>query len=161
MAKINRARRARSKPNRSISNYTTDIPAEETAKEIMDMLYWAGASSIRIDCDDNRRIMSVSFRHKTAWGILTFILPVNPAGVLLALKADNISSTLKTLDHAYDVAWRTVRDWVEAQLAMIRAGNLKAEQAFLQYAQYPATGQTLYEHLNDTKFNGLLLADQG
>ena len=49
-------------------------------------------------------------------------------------------------DQARRVAWRIVRDWVEAQMAIVELEMAKVDQVFLPYARTP-NGQTLYEHV--------------
>jgi hypothetical protein len=51
-----------------------------------------------------------------------------------------------TNEHAINVAWRVIKDWVEAQLALIEANQVKIEQVFLPYA-ITAQGNTLYEQI--------------
>jgi len=55
--------------------------------------------------------------------------------------------------------WRIIRDWLEAQLAMIQAGMVSITDVFLPYAQN-SQGETLYERLKDQKFSGLALEDR-
>ena len=54
------------------------------------------------------------------------------------------------------VAWRIIKDWLEAQLALVSAELADLEQVFLPYAQNGA-GVTLYEALKAGQFNGLAL----
>lgn len=53
------------------------------------------------------------------------------------------------------VGWRILKDWIEAQLALIETGMVTIEQVFLPYVQNDK-GQTLYEAIADKKFAGLL-----
>jgi hypothetical protein len=56
------------------------------------------------------------------------------------------------------VAWRILKDWVEAQIALMRSGMITVEQAFLPYCQGP-DGQTVYESLRDRKFSQYALTE--
>ncbi len=47
---------------------------------------------------------------------------------------------------AIDIAWRVIKDWVEAQLVLIEANQVKIEQVFLPYA-ITSQGNTLYERI--------------
>ena len=49
-----------------------------------------------------------------------------------------------TPEQAARVAWRILKDWVEAQMAVIDAGMATLPQVFLPYAQTD-TGETVYE----------------
>jgi hypothetical protein len=57
------------------------------------------------------------------------------------------------------VAWRIVKDWTEAQLAMTECGLADTAQVFLPYAQ-DSTGTTIYENLKMKWFTGYLLENQ-
>ena len=54
------------------------------------------------------------------------------------------------------VAWRILKDWVEAQLALIETGMVSVEQVFLPYCQ-SGNGETLFEAIRKKKFAGLLM----
>ena len=45
---------------------------------------------------------------------------------------------------AIRIAWRIVKDWVEAQMAILETEMVKMEQIFLPYIQ-TQQGQTLFE----------------
>jgi hypothetical protein len=48
------------------------------------------------------------------------------------------------------VAWRIIKDWTEAQLALVQAGVAELAEVFLPYATHPQTGQTFYENFIGT-----------
>jgi hypothetical protein len=98
----------------------------------------------------------LSFRIPTEFGVLTFLLPANIHRVYQVIVRDTrIPPSLRTKEQAARVAWRIVKDWIEAQLAMIEAGLVDLEQVFLPYAQ-DATGRTFYELMRERKFQPLL-----
>lgn len=45
--------------------------------------------------------------------------------------------------------WRVIKDWLEAQIALIDAGMVEAEQVMLPYLIVDETGQTLYQRYLD------------
>lgn len=141
----------------AILNYTTSISTEKTANEIQAKLVKAKAEAVLCRYE-NCVLSSISFRMNTAQGIIHFKLPAKIDGVLLALKRDNkVPHRLKTNEQAARVAWRIVKDWVEAQLAIIEADMATLPQVFLPYAQTD-NGQTVYERFEK---NGLIaLTDQ-
>ena len=53
-----------------------------------------------------------------------------------------IPPKMRTKEQATRVAWRIVKDWLAAQLAMIEAGLVDLEEVFLPYAQNQA-GRTV------------------
>jgi hypothetical protein len=54
-------------------------------------------------------------------------------------------------EHVYRVAWRNIRDWVMAQLALYETEIVEMPQVFLPFAT-DARGKTLYEKVAESKF---------
>ena len=54
------------------------------------------------------------------------------------------------------MAWRIVKAWLGAQLALIRAGLASLDQIFLPFAQ-DVSGATLYERIKEQRFATLTL----
>jgi hypothetical protein len=50
-----------------------------------------------------------------------------------------------TEEHARDVSWRIIKDWVEAQMAIIETCMVTTARVFLPYA-VTKNGQTVYEY---------------
>ena len=48
------------------------------------------------------------------------------------------------MEHAYKVAWRILKDWVLAQMAIVEAGAAQLAEVFLPYALQP-DGKTMFE----------------
>lgn len=142
----------------AILNYTTQIKTEKTVMEIEQKLAKAGASVILKDYDPNGLVIAISFRIQAAdMGLISFRLPANLDGVLQALENDsNVPRRLVTEEQAARVAWRIIKDWVEAQLAIIEAEIAELPQVFLPYAQ-TIDGKTVYELMQDNKFKQMLL----
>jgi len=125
-------------------NYTTKINTDRTVAEIHKMLVKVGADSILSEYQ-NGLVSAVSFRMNINGQAAGFRLPADWKPVLYLLQHDsNVSRSLKTEEQAVRVSWRIVKDWVEAQLAIIATQMVKPEQAFLPY-MLNAQGQTVYE----------------
>ncbi len=120
-------------------NYTTQISAQKTVSEITALLV----------------------RAKAEFGAMTFRLPSNVDQVYKILQRQHlrVPRSLRTLEQANRVAWRIVKDWTEAQLAMIECGLVDVAQIFLPYAQ-DASGKTVYEHLKEQRFSEYLLSEK-
>ena len=145
----------------SILNYRTRIDATKTAGEIQLKLVKAGAQAILSEYDDEQILSAMSFRIMTTHGVISFRLPANIDGVYRAICKDKkISKGSKTREHATRVAWRILKDWVEAQLAIVEAELASFPQAFLAYAQN-AKGETVYESLEAGGFKQLTHDSQG
>lgn len=50
----------------------------------------------------------------------------------------------KTAEQAQRVAWRVLKSWIEAQIAIIETGMVAADEVFLPY-QIVQGGETVYE----------------
>jgi hypothetical protein len=135
-------------------NYTTQIAAEKTVSEIQRKLAQAGASQILHGYDHEGNLNELSFRIKTQFGEMAFRLPANIEAVE-AILTRQIRRGLATRDQATRVAWRILKDWIEAQLALLQTGQVTIEQAFLAYAQN-SKGETIYEVLSGKRFAGML-----
>lgn len=133
----------------AILNYTTSISTEKTAAEIQKKLALAKAEAVLCEYDAEAIMTAMSFRISTEHGPVFFRLPANTNGVLRALKADRkVPKRLKTKEQAAKVAWRILKDWVEAQLAIVQAEMADLVEVFLPYAQQK-DGRTLYRALSD------------
>lgn len=127
-------------------NYTTKIKPEKTIGEIQAKLAKAGARGILCEYDSSGQPESVTFSMDTPNGMTYFQLPANIPGISKALHEDN---SYKDEEHARRVAWRILKDWIEAQIAIIQAGMAESSQVFLPYAK-TNNGKTVYEALKDT-----------
>ncbi len=135
-----------------ILNYTTTISIEKTTAEIQTKLVKAGAQAVLCEYDDDGIVSFISFRINTPQGSISFRLPSNKEGIYKRLMDDRrVRSGLKTHQQAARVAWRILKDWVEAQLAIIDAEMADVTEIFLPYAQ-DRKGKTLYEKLRGTNF---------
>lgn len=139
----------------AILNYTTTISAEKTASEIQRKLATAGAQAILCEYDDEAIMSAMSFRIMTVHGMIFFRLPANTSGVYVALNNDpKVPKRLRTREQAAKVAWRILKDWIEAQLAIVDAEMAQITEVFLPYAQNDS-GETLYQSLESNGFNRL------
>lgn len=125
-------------------NYTTKIPAAQTAGECQQILARSGASSVAVHYEDGQP-SGLSFRLRTPHGDRNFTLPVDAAAMqaaLLKAKRDGLFASLKghaahdqwiSREHAERVAWRVVKDWLEANLALIAAQMATLTEVMLPY----------------------------
>lgn len=140
----------------AILNYTTAISAEKTASEIQKKLAMAGAKAVLSEYDADGVMCAMSFHI----GELTFLLPINIDGAHIALrKSRKVPKRLKTREQAARVAWRIIKDWVEAQIAIIELGQAELPQVFLAYVQ-DRKGKTIYEAIKQNKFKLLTMGEE-
>ena len=146
-----------------ILDYSTKVPVARTVSEIQQKLAKAKAEAILTEYENDGTVSAISFRIRTEFGLLTFRLPANIQRVYQVVVRDGaIPRSQRTREQAARIAWRIVKDWLEAQLAMVQAGLTDLEQVFLPYVQN-SSGQTLYELMREQKFQPLLLgpSEQG
>lgn len=145
--------------------YTTEVSDRKSVGEIIGMLAEAACASHPTGVRRVRKYERNLLPIYTEFGLMTFRMPVNLAAVDACLKglykAGKISRKFANdSQHSRRVAWRILRHWLEAQLALIKIGQTKIEQVFLAYAQ-DAQGRTVFEALQEKKFSGLALPPSG
>lgn len=124
----------------AIKNYTYTVSASKSIGEIQEALAENGATRIMTQYD-NKQPAGIMFEIETPAGLRVFSLPANVNGVRdvmerKGVKADN--------GQAERTAWRNVRDWVLAQMAIIEAGMVQMEEVFFPYMT-DGKGRTVYQ----------------
>ncbi len=118
---------------KAILNYTTSVDAARTVAEIQAILVKNGASRVTVEYEAARPV-GVSF---TLGGRDTYKLPARPGRVLAVLKgqlnAGKVRPRHATPEQAERVAWRILKDWLEAQLALIAADQVELGEVFFAY----------------------------
>lgn len=133
-------------------NYTTKIDVEKTVGEIQKMLGLHGARAIMTEYDDEGIITSLSFRIRVGEQEPSFRLPCDWRPVLEVMENDRkVPRSSCNQIQAVRVAWRIVKDWVEAQMAFIDSRQVRTEQVFLSYAVMK-DGQTMFDHIAKKQF---------
>lgn len=135
----------------AIKNYTTDIPVNKTVSEIHLMLADHGAKRILFDYGADSKVTAISFTIETPTGEQAVRLPANVERVREVLRQQknnprnrNRSQIDDSQEQAERVAWRIVKDWLAAQLAILETEMVDVQQVFLPYF-LNRQGQTLYE----------------
>ncbi len=141
--------------SRPILNYTTSISVEKTVMEIQRCLSQCKNINV-MTAYENGIVSSIAFRIETKHGILSFLLPAKIDKIHELLKQSNCPKSLKTREQAARVAWRIIGSWIEAQVALVQADQVKMEEVFLPFLQ-DSCGQTLYQSLENKGFKGLAL----
>ena len=136
-----------------ILNYTTEIASEKTCGQIQKLLAGAGASAIMHEYDDDGVLVRLSFRVECHGMDLPFILPANIGKIYTIIQNEpKVPRRQKTMEQAAKIAWRILKDWVEAQLAIVEAEQAEMAEVFLPYLQGGAQGKTLYHRLRENDF---------
>lgn len=121
-------------------NYTTKINVYTTLGEIQAQLVKHGARKIMQDYDDAGRLTALFFSIDTPTGVRAIRLPANVDAVHKVLTRQKVKCDR---DQAERVAWRIVKDWVEAQMAILESEMVQMDEIFLPY-MVNDQGQTLF-----------------
>jgi len=137
-------------------NYSTKIETTQTVGEIQAMLAKHGARQMLIGYAEDGSVENLAFQIQTQYGMMGFRLPVDPESVLKVLLREHSLGKLShggKPDHAQAVrvAWRILKNWVEAQMAILETEMVKMEQIFLPYMMV-GEKRTLYEAMVDSRF---------
>ena len=120
-----------------ILNYTTTIKPERSISEITRSLVLHGATRVLVEYSKDRQPVSLSFTIETKLGQFPFRLPARIDGVKAALAREwaegKIPRAKTGPEHASRVAWRILKDWIEAQMALIEAGLVTVDEIMLPY----------------------------
>lgn len=139
----------------AILNYTTQINVYKTISEITEILVNHGASKIVTDYE-GKNPKAITFCVPMRDSIVFFALPANYKGVLNSMKKfQGLPKKFLTEEQAIRVSWRIVKDWIEAQMAMVEAELADIAEVFLPYA-VTSNGNTLYQEIGSHKFLNLL-----
>jgi hypothetical protein len=136
----------------AIKNYTTDVPVYKTVADIQLMLAEHGARKIMFDYAADGKLLAVCFQIQMEHGEQAVKLPANVERVQAVLKQQKNNPKVRnrsdidfSLEQSERVAWRIVRDWLDAQLAILETEQVEIAQVFLPYFM-ARDGRTLYEY---------------
>lgn len=122
-------------------NYTTKVNVFTTLGEIQGILVKHGAKRIMQDYDDSGHIGALTFGIETPVGLRGVRLPANVDAVHMVLAKQKVKCDR---EQAERVAWRIIKDWVEAQMAILESEMVQLDQIFLPY-MVNDKGQTVFE----------------
>lgn len=133
-------------------NYTTKVNVFNTLGEIQAQLVKHGAKKIMQDYDEAGRITALAFMIDTPLGPRGVRLPANAEAVHAVLLQQKVKCDR---DQAERVAWRIIKDWVEAQMAILESEMVQMDEIFLPY-MIDRSGKTLFQKYQ----NGQLLLEE-
>ena len=136
-------------------DYTTSVAVSRTVSQVQAKLVEHGARAVMMEYDDHGKIRALAFKVKTPNGELPIRLPIDAAATLKVLQRQHyngeIPARYASEEHAYRVAWRIIKDWVEAQMSLLETEMVKMEEIFLPYV-ITRGGQTLYQIMAEKQF---------
>ena len=129
-------------------NYTTSVAVDRTLAQVQSLLVKAGARQMMTEFAENGTPAGLMFSIQTPQGLRAFTLPVEADRVQAVLRKDRaIQPRFKTPEHAERVAWRILKDWIAAQLAVTDAGLISFDKLMLSFMMNG--DKTVYELLID------------
>lgn len=123
----------------AIKNYTTKVDVGTSLGEIQEALAKHGAVKIMAEYDNGVPV-AISFAINGPRGLRGFTLPSPVEGTIRAFAEQRIKPTKQ---QAEMTAWRNVRDWILAQMALIESCDVPVDQVFLPYLS-DGKGNTVY-----------------
>jgi len=133
-----------------ILNYSTSIPVNRSISEIQGKLVAHGARAIMVNYNNDQVAESLSFIVPGKEGELPFRLPANIKAVETIMRRDRLPGYTRE-GQAARVAWRILKDWIEAQMAIIEAEMVSIEEVFLPYL-LANDNQTLFQVMKNRGF---------
>ena len=139
-----------------IKNYSTVVSSNKTISEIEQMLAVHKAVRIMKTYGPGGDVAGLLFSINTIHGELAIKLPCNIEAVFKLLntkkKRGPNSSSAARQEQAHRVAWRLLKDWIEAQLSLFDIEMVKLEEVFLPYVYDPKEDQTMFQIIEKRGF---------
>lgn len=129
-----------------IKNYTSN--SAQTFTNIQKVLVAHKAKHISFEYNDAGQIITLVFALEVNGNMVGFKLPARIEAVQRIF--DNEGYRYKE-DQPYKTAWANIRDWLDAQMALIDTEQVKIEEVFLPYA-VNREGKTYFEVIQDTGY---------
>lgn len=149
----------------ALKNYSTKINVNQTVLEIEQILAKHNVTDIWKQYGTGGDIEALNFAVNTEFGKVPFRLPVDVEAVRQIIigekRKDKVNLSRREAEsyqHARQVAWRIIKDWIDSQMALVDISMVKLEQVFLPYIYNFETNKSLYEAMREKRFAGLLMA---
>lgn len=133
----------------ALLNYTTSIAVEKTVGEIQRLLAKNGARSIQTDYDKDGEPVALAFQVETEIGTRGYRLPANIDAVHKTLtmqyQRGQVQRRFVTREQAGRVGWRILKDWTEAQMALLETRMVTLPEIMLPWMIAGEDGSTVYQ----------------
>lgn len=132
----------------SLKNKTSK--GKNTFEKIQMLLAQNGAKKVMFDYANDGTLEAISFALEVNGKIVGFRLPALTENVVEIMYGgkDRWGNKKKITDlqkeQAYKTAWANIRDWIDAQMALVQTRQVEVAQVFLPYMVMQGN-QTLYE----------------
>lgn len=139
----------------ALKNYTSE--GRGTFEKIQRVLSSHGANRIMYDYGPEGQLTAITFGLDLNGQPMGFRLPALTENVVQIMYGGEDrwgrqkKITQAQRDQAYKTAWANIRDWIDAQMALIDTRQVKLEQVFLPYL-IMKDNKTLFEQLERKQF---------
>lgn len=126
----------------SVVNYTTAVPVTQSLAEMQERLASSGAAHIGVGYEDGYPI-ALTFVLRGPHGPRDFHVPVDVDAMQRLLRSHEDEGRFKamrkakghftTREHAARVAWRVMKDWLGATLALVECDLLRLDEVMLPH----------------------------
>ena len=139
----------------ALKNYTSE--GRRTFDKISKILAIHGVTKLMYEYNPDGTLSGLTFAMMVGDQEVGFRMPAmveNVIEIMYGGKKNNgkyrvITQAMR--DQAYRTAWANIRDWIDAQMALIDTKQAKVEQVFLPYL-IMKDNKTLYERIRDSEF---------
>ncbi|GAH91049.1 unnamed protein product [marine sediment metagenome] len=136
-------------------NYTTKIPWERSYTEVKSLLIAHGARGFYEEVGPEGYINSFIFKLRTPDGDVPIKIPIDVESTIKILKkqydSGEIDRRFTDPKRARNIAWRIIKDWLQAHIWLVETEMMKMEQILLPYMMVDKD-HTLYEAMKDRHF---------
>jgi len=125
-----------------VVNYTTSVPVAQSLSEMQERLAGSGADHIGVAYEDGQPV-ALTFMMRGPHGPRHFTVPVDVDAMQRLLRHQEDEGAFKSLrkgkghftsrEHAARVAWRVMKDWLAATLALVECDLMRLDEAMLPY----------------------------
>lgn len=145
-----------------LKNYTTTVNHAKTINEIESLLTSIGARRIMKEYDDNQKVIAITFDLEVMEKRVPFRMPSRidrVPGALRKIHNEEKSSSKrnlikKSMNKPENIGWRIIKDWLEANIAIMTLDQVNMAEALLPFAVVDPQGkETLYQLLERNEFN--------
>lgn len=139
-------------------NYSTRKDPMVTVGEITAILARKGARKVMQEYDNAGAVVGMKWSMEGPYGMISYSMPVNHEAVFKILTRENLiykTNEQKRRAQANRVAWRILKDWIVAQIALLETGMVEMEEIFLPYMLAGPEQNTLFKTLASDNFHDL------
>lgn len=111
-----------------IKNYTTKVSATQTVGEIQGILASHGARRVMMDYGPDGSVTAVTFGLDCCGEMRGFRLEAKLEGIMSVMSKDRVKCDRKQAER---IAWRNVKDWISAQVALVETEQATMDELFL------------------------------